>query len=161
MGAARHAESTQNNNYAISPQCLKKVVRNEVDFLHADKHLNFCKLILLLIVFMYLARPVSSTQKHLYLSNISRAKLEMQLIFCMQGNIKIFNKLIQSFLTGVASLPKIHKITSLLYLTNDMLDYLHCRYVHRPPNHESNQLHKCQSKTIANDSFIFFCSEIL
>ena len=77
----------------------------------------------------------------------------MQLIFCMQGNIKVFNKLILSFLTGVTSLPKIPKITSLQYLTNDMLDYLDFRYVHRPPNHESNPLLKCQSKTISNDSF--------
>ena len=79
-------------------------------------------------------------------------KLGMKFIFCMQGNIKVFNKLKLSFLTGVVSLPKISKITSLQYLTNDMLDYLDCRYVHRP-NHESNQLHKCQSKTIANDNF--------
>ena len=34
-----------------------------------------------------------------------------------------------------------------------MLDYLDFRSVHRPPNHESNPLHKCQSKTIANDDF--------
>ena len=77
----------------------------------------------------------------------------MQLIFCMQGNIKFFNKLILSLLTGVASLPKILKITSLQYLTNDMLDYLDFRYVHRPPNHESNPLQKCHSKTFANDNF--------
>ena len=81
-------------------------------------------------------------------------KLGIQLIFCMQGNIKVFNKLILSFLTGVASLPKIPKI-SLQYLTNDMLDYLDFRYVHRPPNHESNPLHKCHSKTTANDNFYF------
>ena len=56
-------------------------------------------------------------------------------------------------MTGVASLPKILKITSLQYLTNDMLDYLDFRYVHRPPNHESNPLQKCHSKTIANDNF--------
>ena len=84
---------------------------------------------------------------------VLKIKLEMQLIFCMEGNIKVFNKLILSFLTGVVSLPKIPKITSLQYLTNDMLDYLDCRYVHRPPNHESNQLHNCQSKTIANNDF--------
>ena len=36
---------------------------------------------------------------------------------------------------------------------NDMLDYLDFRYVHRLPSHESNPLHKCQSKTIANDYF--------
>ena len=104
---------------------------------------------------------------------VLKIKLEMQLIFCMEGNIKVFNKLILSFLTGVVSLPKIPKITSLQYLANDMLDYLDCRYVHRPPNHESNQLHKCQSKTIANNfylkkkeskrqgSIMFSCSEIL
>ena len=80
-------------------------------------------------------------------------KLGMQLIFCMQENIKVFNNLILSFLTGVASLPKIPKITSLQYLTNDMLDYLDFRYVHRPPNHQSNPLDKCQSETIANDNF--------
>ena len=86
MGAARHAESTQNNNYAISPQCLKKVVRNGADFLHADKHLNFLQVdTTIFIVFMYLARPVSSTQKNLYLSDISRTKLEMQLIFLHAG----------------------------------------------------------------------------
>ena len=127
---------------------------NEVDFLHADKHLNFLPVdTTFFTVFMYLATPVSSTQKILYLSDISRTKLEMQLIFCVQGNIKVFNNLILSFLTGVASLPKIPKITSLQYLTNDMLDYLDFRYVLRPPNHESNPLHKCQSKIIANDNF--------
>ena len=68
----------------------------------------------------------------------------MQLIFCMQGNIEAFNKLKLCFLP---------KITSLQYLTTDMLNYVDCRYVHRSPNHESNQLHKCQSKTIANDNF--------
>ena len=68
-------------------------------------------------------------------------KLGMKLIFCMQGNIKAFNKLILSFLTGVASLPKIPKITSLQYLTNDMLDYLDSRFVHGPPNHESNPIY--------------------
>ena len=77
----------------------------------------------------------------------------MQLIFCMQGNIKVFHKIILLFLTDVASILKIPKITSLEYLINYMLDYLDFRSVHRPPNHESNPLHKCQSKTIANDDF--------
>ena len=127
---------------------------DEVDFLYADKYLHFLQVdTTFFTVFMCLARPVSSTQKNLYLCDISRTKLGMQLIFCMQGNIKVFNKLILSFLTGVASLPKIPKITSLQYLTNYMLDYLDFRYVHRPPNHENNSLHKCQSKTIANDHF--------
>ena len=106
------------------------------------------------MVFMCLARPVSSTQKNLNLCDISRAKLGMQLIFCMQRNIRVFNKLILSFVNGVASLPKIPKIRSLQYLTNDMLDYLDFRYVHRPTNHESNSLHKCQSRLLQMIIFI-------
>ena len=38
---------------------------------------------------------------------------------------------------------------------NEMLDYLNFRYVHRPPSHESNPLHKRQSKTVANNLFLF------
>ena len=61
----------------------------------------------------------------------------------------IFNyKLILSFLTGVVSMPKLPKIASLQYSY-----YLNFSYVHKPPSHESNPLHKCQSKTIANDCF--------
>ena len=106
---------------------------DEVDFLRADKHLNFLQVYTtFFMVFMCLARPVSSTQKNLqYLCDISRTKLGMQLIFCMQRNIKVFNKLILSFLNGVASLPKILKIRSLQYFTNDILDYLDLTYVHR------------------------------
>ena len=79
----------------------------------------------------------------------------MQLIFCMQRNIRVFNKLMLSFVNGVASLPKIPKIRSLQYLTNNMLDYLDFRYVHRPTNHESNSLHKCQSRLLQMIIFIW------
>ena len=59
MGAVGHAKSTQNNNYAISFQYLKKLVSDEVDFLHADKHLNFLQAdTAFFTVFMCLARPV-------------------------------------------------------------------------------------------------------
>ena len=34
----RHAQSTQNNNFAISLQYLRKQGRNEVGFLYADKY---------------------------------------------------------------------------------------------------------------------------
>ena len=34
----KHAQSTQNNKFAISLQYLKKDVSDEVDFLHVDKH---------------------------------------------------------------------------------------------------------------------------
>ena len=46
MGMIQHFESTQTNKFAISLQDLKKEVRNEVHFLHADKQQNFYKLAL-------------------------------------------------------------------------------------------------------------------
>ena len=42
---ARHAQITQNNKFAISLQYLKEYVKGEVDFLPADKHRSFFKLI--------------------------------------------------------------------------------------------------------------------
>ena len=35
---SKHTQSTQNNKFAISLQYLKKVMSDEVDFLHVDKH---------------------------------------------------------------------------------------------------------------------------
>ena len=46
MGMIYHSQSTQSNKPAISLQYLKREVRNEVHFLHADKHQNFYKLTL-------------------------------------------------------------------------------------------------------------------
>ena len=39
----RHAQITQNSKFAISLQCLKKEMSDEVDFLHADKYQSFLK----------------------------------------------------------------------------------------------------------------------
>ena len=38
MCVARHAQITQNKNFAISLQYLKKEVSDDVEFLHSDKH---------------------------------------------------------------------------------------------------------------------------
>ena len=38
MGMVKHSQSSQNNKFAISLQYLKKEVRDEVNFLHVDKH---------------------------------------------------------------------------------------------------------------------------
>ena len=67
------------------------------------------------------------------LCNISRKKLEIKLIFCMQVNIKVFHKLIMSLLTTVARHAQSPQKTSLQYLRNDMLDYLDFWYVPRAP----------------------------
>ena len=39
----KHAKSIQNNKFAISLQYLKKVVSDEVELLHVDKHRGFPK----------------------------------------------------------------------------------------------------------------------
>ena len=38
MGMVKGFQSFQNSKFAMSSQYLKKEVRDEVDFLHADKH---------------------------------------------------------------------------------------------------------------------------
>ena len=41
MVIARHPQSNQNNKFAKPLQYLKKELRNDVDFLPADKHQDF------------------------------------------------------------------------------------------------------------------------
>ena len=36
MGVVKHTQSSQNSNFAMSLQYLKKEVRNEADFLHVE-----------------------------------------------------------------------------------------------------------------------------
>ena len=40
----RHVQITQNNNFAISLQHLKKEVSDGVDFLHTDNHESFLQI---------------------------------------------------------------------------------------------------------------------
>ena len=44
MGMVKHSQSSQNSKFAMSLQYLKKEVRDEVDFLHADKHQRFLQI---------------------------------------------------------------------------------------------------------------------
>ena len=41
MGMGKHSQSSQNSKLPMSLQYLKKEVRDEVDFLHADKDQSF------------------------------------------------------------------------------------------------------------------------
>ena len=41
MGMIELSQSSQNSKFALSSQYRKKEVRDEVDFLHADKHQDF------------------------------------------------------------------------------------------------------------------------
>ena len=41
MGMIKYSQSSQNGMFVMFLQYLKKEVRDEVDFLHADKHESF------------------------------------------------------------------------------------------------------------------------
>ena len=41
---AKHAQVTQNKKFAFSLQYLKKEMRDELDFLHADKQESFLQI---------------------------------------------------------------------------------------------------------------------
>ena len=87
--------NTQSNKFAISLQYLKEE-RNDVDFLHVDKHESLIEIdaMILMGLAKYSQSILGSNLQCLY--NISKKKLEMKLIFCMQINI---NVLALSFLT--------------------------------------------------------------
>ena len=72
----KHAQSTQNNKFAISLQYLKKDVSDEVDFLHVDKHKGLLQIDTMIL--METGIPKRSFQ---CLYSILRKKLEMKLIF--------------------------------------------------------------------------------
>ena len=99
MCVARHAQITQNRKFAISLQYLKREVNDEVDFLHAGKHENLLQIDT--IILMEMIKHFQSSQNSKFtmsvrLCNISKKKLEMKLIFCMQRNTKVAYKLIST-----------------------------------------------------------------
>ena len=81
MGMIKHSQSTQSNKCAISLQYPKKGFRNEVHFLHADKHQSFCKLALSFL--MEMVRHVQSTQNTRLVIFLQHIKKKVsQLLLC-------------------------------------------------------------------------------
>ena len=89
---------SQNRKFVITLQYLKKEVRDEVDFLHADKRQSFLQVDfstlgskvsykVVLSLLMGMIRQVTSLQ---YLYNISKRKLTMKLF-----NENMINKILQ------------------------------------------------------------------
>ena len=73
---ASHPQITQNNKFAISLQYLKKEVRGEVDFLHAEKYESLLEIDAM--IFVGLIKHSQSSQNSKFaisLSNISKKKL--------------------------------------------------------------------------------------
>ena len=106
-------------------QYLKKEVNDEVHFLHAGKHENY-KLILWFWWRWSSISKVSKIASLQCLYNISKKKLDMKLIFCMQINIKVIYKLVSTlwaptfsirsyyhYWWACWSIAKVLKVTSL------------------------------------------------
>ena len=93
---ARDAQITQNNKFAISLQYLKKELSDEVDFLHADKHESLLQIDTMILTGWSSISKVPKIASLQCLYNISKKKLKMKLIFCMQINIKVSEKFISA-----------------------------------------------------------------
>ena len=77
---SKHAQGTQNNNFAISLQYPKKDVSDEVDSLHVDKHRGLLQIDTMTLMERGIPKiPKITSFQCLY--SILRKKLEMKLIF--------------------------------------------------------------------------------
>ena len=101
----RYTQITQDSKFAVSLQYLKKELSDEVDFLHADKHESLLQIDSMIL--MGIVKHSQSSQNSMFtmsLCNISKNKLKMKLVFCMEINIKVSEKFIStlwvSFLQG-------------------------------------------------------------
>ena len=124
MGMIKHSQSSQNSEFAMPLQYLKKEVKDEVDFLHVDKHQIFVKvyfnslgiipirLILSLLMDMIKHSQVLKVTSFQYLYNISKKKLEMEAIFDTQINVKFSTGLFYPFWWKWPDMSNIPKIGS-------------------------------------------------
>ena len=131
MCLARHAQITQNNKFAISLQYFKKEVSDEIDFLHPDKHKSLLQINTMVLTEMVKYSQSSQNSKLAMYYNISKKKLEMKLLFCMQINVKVSYKLFSTlwalmfptswyyhFWWAWSSIFKVLKVITLQYLYN-------------------------------------------
>ena len=101
MAMVRHSQSSPKSNFVMSLQYLRKEVRDEVDFLHADKHQSFLqvdfkilctkvsyKVVLSLLMGRIKHSQSTQTKKFAISLQYLKKKLGMEFIFYMQKNIK-------------------------------------------------------------------------
>ena len=72
---ARHVQITQNGNFAISLQYLKKEVSEEVDFLHADNYESLLQVDT--IILMAMAKHSQSSQNRKFTMSLQYLKKEV------------------------------------------------------------------------------------
>ena len=90
MNMIKHSQFTESNNFVISLH-LKKEVRNEGHFWHADKRQSFYKLVLSFLV--EVATHVQNTQNRklvIFLQYIKKIIVATALQFIVMQNIQIF-----------------------------------------------------------------------
>ena len=92
----RHAQNTQNKKFDISLQYLKREVNDKVDFLHAGKYENLLEIDIMILWRWSSIPKVPKIASLPCLYNISKNKIEMKLIFCIQIGITVAYKLIST-----------------------------------------------------------------
>ena len=122
-----HAQITQNNKFVISLQYLKKDVRDETDFLHADKDKGLLQIASMIL--MEITRHSQNSQNSKFLMSLQYLKEEvrdeadilhaerqsfLQVVFNTLA-IKVSYKVILSFLIVIL---KVLKVKRLHYLYN-------------------------------------------
>ena len=106
----------------MSLQYLKKEVRDEVDFLHADKHQSFLQVDfntlgikvsykVVLSLLMGMIKHSQSTQSNKFAISLQylKKKLGMEFIFCMKINIETATSWIINFDESSQTCPKYAK----------------------------------------------------
>ena len=122
-----HAQITQNNKFVIPLQYLKKDVRDETDFLHADKDKRLLQIASMIL--MEITRHSQNSQNSKFLMSLQYLKEEvrdeadilhaerqsfLQVVFNTLA-IKVSYKVILSFLIVIL---KVLKVKRLHYLYN-------------------------------------------
>ena len=112
-------------------QYLKKEVRDEVDFLHADKHQSFLQVDfntlsikvfykVILSLLMGMIKHSQSTQSNKFAISLQylKKKLGMEFIFCMQKNIKVSTSWHYRFRWKWLDMSKVPEIGNWQYFCN-------------------------------------------
>ena len=91
----KHAQSTQNNKFAIFLQYLKKDVSDEVDFLHADKHKGLLQTDTMILIELVTHSQNSQNSKFSMSLQYLKKKVRDEVDFWI--NFKVSRKLFSAF----------------------------------------------------------------
>ena len=122
--ATRYAQNTQNKTFAYLRNISRKAWSAKLIFCQQMNAKVFYKLIVSLWV--YVARLAQSTQtvSLQYLCNISRKMWRRNLISCLQIKVKVSSNCYYHFRCVWTGMPKLPKITSLLFFCNILKNWL-------------------------------------